>query len=194
MKTRVNFPHCWTETEDCWITLPDGVKRAAKSWLPDIGPVERMPYSIAVLPYRKRDIYLCAARRHVSSPRRRPWLRLHARGHTQLGQFRRLSRRVRDAAGAGRYFGGAEVDRRAAMERWAGRHVRYFVRRISGHTDGVSPAEGTQGYCGPLVFARPLNLQSGVPGRQRAAALHPLVHADIAQRDEVVRVARVKLD
>src|ERR1700704_4204788 len=57
MKTRVDFPHQWTETENCWIPMPGGVKLAAKLWLPDIAPAQRVPCIIEVLPYRKRDIY-----------------------------------------------------------------------------------------------------------------------------------------
>jgi putative CocE/NonD family hydrolase len=37
--------------------MPDGVRLAAKLWLPDIAKKERVPTIIEVLPYRKRDIY-----------------------------------------------------------------------------------------------------------------------------------------
>lgn len=57
MKTITDFPHRWTETEDCWIPMPDGVKLAAKLWLPDTAAAKPVPTIIEVLPYRKRDIY-----------------------------------------------------------------------------------------------------------------------------------------
>ncbi len=57
MKTITRFPHRYTETEDCWIPMPDGVKLAAKLWLPDIAKKQRVPTIIEVIPYRKRDIY-----------------------------------------------------------------------------------------------------------------------------------------
>ncbi len=57
MKTITRFPHHWTETEDCWIPMPDGVRLAAKLWLPDIAATRPVPAIIEVLPYRKRDIY-----------------------------------------------------------------------------------------------------------------------------------------
>lgn len=57
MKTVTRFPHKYTETEDCWIPMPDGVKLAAKLWLPDIAAKQRVPTIIEVIPYRKRDIY-----------------------------------------------------------------------------------------------------------------------------------------
>ena len=57
MKTITDFPHRWTETEDCWIPMPDGVRLAAKLWLPDIAATKPVPTIIEVLPYRKRDIY-----------------------------------------------------------------------------------------------------------------------------------------
>jgi putative CocE/NonD family hydrolase len=57
MKTVTRFPHRYTETEDCWVPMPDGVKLAAKLWLPDIAPKKPVPTIIEVIPYRKRDIY-----------------------------------------------------------------------------------------------------------------------------------------
>jgi hypothetical protein len=57
LKTVTRFPHQYTETEDCWIPMPDGVKLAAKLWLPDVAAKRRVPTIIEVIPYRKRDIY-----------------------------------------------------------------------------------------------------------------------------------------
>ncbi len=57
MKVVTRFPHTYTETEDCWIPMPDGVRLAAKLWLPDIASTRRVPTLIEVIPYRKRDIY-----------------------------------------------------------------------------------------------------------------------------------------
>ena len=57
MKVVTRFKHTWTETEECWIPLPDGVRLAAKLWLPDIAKTQPVPAIIEVIPYRKRDIY-----------------------------------------------------------------------------------------------------------------------------------------
>jgi pimeloyl-ACP methyl ester carboxylesterase len=57
VKTVTRFPHSYTETEDCWIPMPDGARLAAKLWLPDIAKSKRVPAIIELLPYRKRDIY-----------------------------------------------------------------------------------------------------------------------------------------
>ncbi|MCC7486060.1 MAG: CocE/NonD family hydrolase [Burkholderiales bacterium] len=57
MKTVTRLPHRYTETEDCWIPMPDGVTLAAKLWLPDIARTQRVPAIVEVIPYRKRDIY-----------------------------------------------------------------------------------------------------------------------------------------
>ena len=57
MKTITRFPHAYTETEDCWIPMPDGVRLAAKLWLPVVAATKRVPTIIEVIPYRKRDIY-----------------------------------------------------------------------------------------------------------------------------------------
>ncbi|MBC7779104.1 MAG: CocE/NonD family hydrolase [Proteobacteria bacterium] len=57
MKTIRRFPFRFTETEDCWIPMPDGVRLAAKLWMPRVKAGIRVPAIIEVLPYRKRDIY-----------------------------------------------------------------------------------------------------------------------------------------
>lgn len=57
MKTVTKFPHRYSETDDCWIPMPDGTRLAAKLWLPDIAATKPVPTIIEVLPYRKRDIY-----------------------------------------------------------------------------------------------------------------------------------------
>lgn len=57
MKTIERFKHAFTETDDCWIPMPDGIRLAAKLWLPDIAARQRVPAIIEVIPYRKRDIY-----------------------------------------------------------------------------------------------------------------------------------------
>jgi uncharacterized protein len=57
LKFITDFPHRYTETEDCWIPMRDGVRLAAKLWLPDVARTRRVPTIIEVIPYRKRDIY-----------------------------------------------------------------------------------------------------------------------------------------
>jgi putative CocE/NonD family hydrolase len=57
LKTIDRLPHTTTETDDCWIPMPDGVRLAAKLWLPDVAATQRVPAIIEVIPYRKRDIY-----------------------------------------------------------------------------------------------------------------------------------------
>ena len=37
--------------------MPDGIKLAAKLWLPDVAATKGVPTIIEVIPYRKRDIY-----------------------------------------------------------------------------------------------------------------------------------------
>ena len=43
-----------TEIEHCWIEMPDGVRLAARLWLPD--GVGAMPAILEYIPYRKRDM------------------------------------------------------------------------------------------------------------------------------------------
>lgn len=57
MKIIEEFPQSFTETEDCWIPLPDGIRLAAKLWLPDTAMQKPVPTILEVLPYRKHDQY-----------------------------------------------------------------------------------------------------------------------------------------
>ena len=43
-----------TETEHLWIEMPDGVRLAARLWLPDTGGT--VPAILEYIPYRKRDM------------------------------------------------------------------------------------------------------------------------------------------
>src|SRR3546814_16547028 len=55
MRIAEEFPCRFTETEDCWIPLPDGVRLAAKLWLPEGAHEKPVPTILEVLPYRKHD-------------------------------------------------------------------------------------------------------------------------------------------
>src|SRR3546814_9494333 len=57
MRIAEEFPCRFTETEDCWIPLPDGVRLAAKLWLPEGAHEKPVPTILEVLPYRKHDQY-----------------------------------------------------------------------------------------------------------------------------------------
>lgn len=50
-----NFPRKIREIENCWITLSDGVKLAARIWLPEDAEADPVPAVLEYLPYRKRD-------------------------------------------------------------------------------------------------------------------------------------------
>lgn len=55
MATTDNFPRKIREIENCWITLSDGVKLAARIWLPEDAEADPVPAVLEYLPYRKRD-------------------------------------------------------------------------------------------------------------------------------------------
>jgi uncharacterized protein len=44
------------EIENVWIPMPDGVRLAARLWLPELKPRERVPAIFEYLPYHKRDL------------------------------------------------------------------------------------------------------------------------------------------
>ena len=52
---RTDFPHQIHEIENTWIPMPDGVKLAARIWLPNNANEEPVPAILEYLPYRKRD-------------------------------------------------------------------------------------------------------------------------------------------
>jgi uncharacterized protein len=57
MKIVEDFPCRFTETEECWIPLSDGIRLAAKLWLPEGAQDKPVPTILEVLPYRKHDQY-----------------------------------------------------------------------------------------------------------------------------------------
>ena len=50
-----NFPHRIRHIEHSWITMPDGVRLAARMWMPDDAPGNPVPAILEYIPYRKRD-------------------------------------------------------------------------------------------------------------------------------------------
>ncbi|MFO8029786.1 MAG: CocE/NonD family hydrolase [Cyclonatronaceae bacterium] len=50
-----HFPETVQEIENEWITMPDGVKLAARIWLPESANVKPVPAILEYIPYRKRD-------------------------------------------------------------------------------------------------------------------------------------------
>ncbi len=52
---RADFPRKVREIENTWITMPDGVRLAARIWLPEDAEHDPVPAILEYLPYRKRD-------------------------------------------------------------------------------------------------------------------------------------------
>ncbi len=55
MNIRTEFPHAVREIENLWIPLPDGVRLAARLWLPVDAEQRPVPAILEYLPYRKND-------------------------------------------------------------------------------------------------------------------------------------------
>ncbi|MFW6222678.1 MAG: CocE/NonD family hydrolase, partial [Bacteroidota bacterium] len=55
METQEKFPYEIQETENEWITMPDGIMLAARSWKP-VGFEGKIPAVLEYIPYRKRDM------------------------------------------------------------------------------------------------------------------------------------------
>lgn len=53
--TRTDFPRAVRELENVWIPMPDGVRLAARIWLPEDAEADPVPAVLEYLPYRKRD-------------------------------------------------------------------------------------------------------------------------------------------
>ena len=49
------YPRKVREIENAWITLSDGVRVAARIWLPEDAEQDPVPAIFEFLPYRKRD-------------------------------------------------------------------------------------------------------------------------------------------
>ncbi|MEM7318387.1 MAG: CocE/NonD family hydrolase [Pseudomonadota bacterium] len=55
IKVITDFPRKVLEIENTWIEMPDGVKLAARIWLPEDAEADPVPAILEYLPYRKRD-------------------------------------------------------------------------------------------------------------------------------------------
>ncbi|MEM9206611.1 MAG: CocE/NonD family hydrolase [Pseudomonadota bacterium] len=55
ISVRTEFPRQVREIENTWIPMPDGVKLAARIWLPEDAEMDSVPAILEYLPYRKRD-------------------------------------------------------------------------------------------------------------------------------------------
>lgn len=49
------FPHTVTEVDNLWITMPDGLRLAARVWMPQDAHRAPVPAILEYIPYRKRD-------------------------------------------------------------------------------------------------------------------------------------------
>ena len=55
MKTVTDFPRKVKEIENLWIPMSDGVRLAARMWIPEDAEEKPVPAIVEYLPYRKRD-------------------------------------------------------------------------------------------------------------------------------------------
>ena len=55
MKTVTSFPHQIREIENSWIPMSDGIRLAARIWLPENAEIQPVPGILEYIPYRKRD-------------------------------------------------------------------------------------------------------------------------------------------
>ena len=63
---RRDYPRTIREIENLWIPMPDGVRLAARIWLPQDAEADPVPAILEYLPYRKRDG--TAERDHLTHP------------------------------------------------------------------------------------------------------------------------------
>ena len=56
IKTVETFPHAVRHIENLWIPMPDGIKLAARGWIPESAEDTPVPAIVEFIPYRKRDI------------------------------------------------------------------------------------------------------------------------------------------
>lgn len=55
MRTITSFPNRVHEVENVWIPMPDGVRLAARAWIPEGAEENPVPAILEYIPYRKRD-------------------------------------------------------------------------------------------------------------------------------------------
>lgn len=55
MNFQETFPHEVRQIENAWIPMPDGIRLAARIWMPDTAEAAPVPAILEYIPYRKRD-------------------------------------------------------------------------------------------------------------------------------------------
>ena len=55
MKTIEDLPQQVKHSEHVWIPMPDGIRLAARIWMPEDAEREPVPAILEYIPYRKRD-------------------------------------------------------------------------------------------------------------------------------------------
>lgn len=55
MRVVTDFPHTVQMLEQIWIPVSDGLRLAARIWLPDVAKTQPVPALLEYIPYRKRD-------------------------------------------------------------------------------------------------------------------------------------------
>ena len=56
MRVRESLPHAVRAIENVWIPMPDGVRLAARIWMPESAEQDPVPAILEYIPYRKRDL------------------------------------------------------------------------------------------------------------------------------------------
>ena len=133
------MPHRVREIEHQWIAMPDGVRLAARIWLPENADQHPVPAIVEYIPYRKRDFTL---------PRDElihPWYAGHGYAAIRLdirssGDSEGLAHGRIYRPGAGRHARCACLDRRPTMVQRFDRHDRHLLG--AGSMGSRSPCDG----------------------------------------------------
>ena len=157
MKIVTDFPRKVKEIENLWIELSDGVKLAARIWLPEDAEEKPVPAILEYLPYRKRDGTIVRDAAHPSLFRR-PRLCGGARRHARQWRFRRADASTNMPSRSRTTRSKSSTGWPSSLVHRQGRHDRHLLGRLQRTAGRGAQAAGTQGgrsRCARRMIAMP---------------------------------------
>ena len=154
-RSDTDFPRKVKEIENLWIPMSDGIKLAARMWLPEDAEEKPVPAILEYLPYRKRDgtIVRDALTHPYFAGHGYAAIRVDMRGNgdSEGLMLDEYTKQEQDDA--------LEVIAWLARQKWCtgqGRHDRHFLGRLQRAAGRGAQAPGAQGHRHPVLDRRPL--------------------------------------
>ena len=161
--------------ENEWIPMPDGVRLAARFWIPEGAETHPVPVVFEYLPYRLWDDLRWRDDKTGENlaPYGVAFVRVDIRG---TGNSEGVMVDEYDVPGIDRWRPGHRLARQAILVEWIGGHAGHFLGRNQCAADRRHAASRAQGHHAHGMRRRPLHRRCPLHGRRLRRAEHGLGH------------------